>query len=211
MKVHRIILLLLLLAIGLPILANAQDSIPLLEKCKSCVYAVGGKAPSSVLLKMAGIVAVIVLATLFGWFTYHKKRYIFFGSVATLLVIGSYVFAIEKYKNKEYPIQSCDSTICITDSLNAVSTIDSLNPFVVDEFLPVGGEFENLSEFTTASDDEFSEVSSELNEFSDNESEVSQIHSVDAKIKINTEDCILCGDCIGTCTKGLLSVKRNSI
>jgi NAD-dependent dihydropyrimidine dehydrogenase PreA subunit len=176
MKVHRIILLLLLLAIGLPVLVNAQDSIPLLEKCKSCVYAVGGKAPStsSVLLKMAGIVVVIVLATLFGWFTYHKKRYIFFGSVATLLVIGSYVFAIEKYKNKEYPVQSCDSTICITDSLNAVSAIDSLNPFVADEFLPAGGEFENLSEFTTASDDEFSEVSSELNEFSDNESEVSQ-------------------------------------
>lgn len=147
-----------------------------MEKCKSCVYAVGGKAPStsSVLLKMAGIVAVIVLATLFGWFTYHKKRYIIFGSVATLLVIGSYVFAIEKYKNKEYPVQSCDSSICITDSLNAVSTIDSLNPFVADNFLPAGGEFEDLSEFTAASDDEFSEISSELNEFSDNESEVSQ-------------------------------------
>ena len=114
------------------------------------------------------------MATLFGWFTYHKKRYIIFGSVATLLVIGSYVFAIEKYKNKEYPVQSCDSSICITDSLNAVSTIDSLNPFVADNFLPAGGEFEDLSEFTAASDDEFSEISSELNEFSDNESEVSQ-------------------------------------
>ncbi|MDR1975137.1 MAG: 4Fe-4S binding protein [Bacteroidales bacterium] len=159
MKVGRIILLLLLLAIVVPVLANAQDSSPLLEKCQSCVYAVGGKAPStsSVLLKMAGVVAVIVLATLFGWFTYHKKRYIFFGAVATLLVIGSYVFAIEKYINREYPVQSCDSTICITDSLNAAPTVDSLNPFVADEFLPAAGEFEYLSEFTTASDDEFSE------------------------------------------------------
>jgi ferredoxin len=161
MKVDRIILLLLLLAIGLPVLANAQDSSPLLEKCNSCVYAVGGKAPStsSVLLKMAGLVAVIVLATLFGWFTYHKKRYIFFGAVATLLVIGSYVFAIEKYKNREYPVQSCDSTICITDSLNAAPTVDSLNSFATDEFLPAADEFEYLSEFTTASDDEFSEFS----------------------------------------------------
>jgi polyferredoxin len=37
------------------------------------------------------------------------------------------------------------------------------------------------------------------------------IHFKDNKIKINTKDCILCGDCIGACKKNLLLLKNKSI
>ncbi|MDR1973231.1 MAG: 4Fe-4S binding protein, partial [Bacteroidales bacterium] len=162
----------------------------------------GGEAPSrsSVLLKMAGLVSVIVLATVFGWFTYHKKRYIFFGSAATLLVIGSYVYAIEKYKNREYPVQLCDLTLCLIDSSTALSTVDSLNLFVGEEFLAAGGEFEDLSELPTGSDAEFSEFSSQLNEFSDQESEVSQ-PSIDKNLLYQTIVLLMLSAIIGLTVK----------
>jgi ferredoxin len=149
---------------------------------------------------MAGLVSVIVLATVFGWFTYHKKRYIFFGSAATLLVIGSYVYAIEKYKNREYPVQLCDLTLCLIDSSTALSTVDSLNLFVGEEFLAAGGEFEDLSELPTGSDAEFSEFSSQLNEFSDQESEVSQ-PSIDKNLLYQTIVLLMLSAIIGLTVK----------
>ena len=125
------------------------NSIPLLEKCKTCAYAIGGiPSTSSILTKMGGIVFIIILAALFGWFTYRKKRYIIFGSIATLLVIGSYIYSIERYKNIENSSLLCKENRCIIDSLNNTETIfltDSLQAVSPDEFLPANSDFEDIS------------------------------------------------------------------
>jgi NAD-dependent dihydropyrimidine dehydrogenase PreA subunit len=100
-----------------------------LENCKNCLYA-SAEAPSvsSVLLKMGGIAGIIVLATAYGWFSYRKKRYLFLGSLAVLLVVTSYMYSIEKYSS---PL--CDTAACIIP--------DSLQSLDQEEFLPVGPEF----------------------------------------------------------------------
>jgi hypothetical protein len=110
-----------------------------LENCKTCISA-GAESPplSSMLLKMGGIVCIIALATFYGWFSYRKKTYLFLGNFAALLVIGSYAFSIRTHKNQEYLAPPCDTTACVVR--------DSLQSFGQEEFLPVGAEFEDISE-----------------------------------------------------------------
>ena len=207
MKILRATVSFLLLTVVFPTIIKAQDSLPLLDKCKTCAYAVGGTpATSSILAKMGGIVFIIILAASFGWFTYRKKRYIIFGSIATLLVIGSYIYSIERYKNMESFSPLCEENICITDSFKNTETtflLDSLQTVSSDEFLPANSDFEDISglgdEFAEFSS-EFSEFSSELDEFSSDKPEIS-LTTGDKKLLYQTIILLILSAVIGLTIK----------
>lgn len=144
-----------------------SDSIP--ENCKTCIY-VGAQnqevSTSSIITKMAIIMAVIFLATAYGWFTYRKKLYLFLGSLALVLVGGSYIYALVNTQKPENTALPCGPVCVITDSIKsappAVST-DSSKFIKADEFNAIGDEFQNAD--SSVSKDEFS---SSLDSFSDN-------------------------------------------
>jgi NAD-dependent dihydropyrimidine dehydrogenase PreA subunit len=172
MKVKKFILSLFLLIIAFAAFAENPDKFPNLENCKTCIYA-STEAPSisSILFKMGGIIGIIILATLYGWFSYHKKIYLFLGSLAALLVICSYTYSIEIYKNQDSLSPLCDTTTCIV--------LDSLQSFNQGEFLPAGDEFESVTE-----NDEFS---ADLDEFSASDTDKKEaIHRANKKEPLQT-------------------------
>ncbi len=151
MKRRNIVLMLLLIVIVFSAFANKTDGIPNLEDCKTCVYAGTGSSSasaSSIVLRMCAIISVIILAMAYGWISFRKKIYLFLGSTAVLLVSGSYIYSLEKYKHPDYPSPLCATECLIADSVKSIgvlNSIDSLNPFSKDQFSPVSSDFENAN------------------------------------------------------------------
>lgn len=149
--------------------AGVKDSVSVPENCKTCIY-VGAQnqevSTSSIITKMVILMAVIVLATAYGWFTYRKKLHLFLGSFALVLVGGSYIYALVNTYKPENTTLPCGPVCIITDSIKsappAVST-DSSKFIKTDEFNAIGDEFRNAD--SIMSNNEFS---SSLDSFSDN-------------------------------------------
>lgn len=149
--------------------AGVKDTVSITENCKTCIY-VGAQnqsvSTSSIITKMVIIMAVIVLVTAYGWFTYRKKLHLFLGSVALVLVGGSYIYALVNTKNLENTTLPCGPTCIITDSIKSTLPAvlpDSSKIIKTDEFNAIGDEFQNAD--SIVSNDEFS---SSLDSFSEN-------------------------------------------
>jgi NAD-dependent dihydropyrimidine dehydrogenase PreA subunit len=148
--------ILLLMMVAFSTLAAAPDSSDIWDKCRSCIY-VTGEAPSllSIVAKMLGVVAVIVLAAGYGWKTSRRKIYLLAGGLACCLVIGSYIYSIAAFRQPGNPSALCP----IVDSCPA------------EKFMPVGAEFEDADAPSS------SEFSSTLDEFSPAEKAVAEAPS----------------------------------
>ncbi|MBK8806009.1 MAG: 4Fe-4S binding protein [Bacteroidales bacterium] len=149
--------------------AGVKDSVSIPENCKTCTY-VGDQnqevSTSSIITKMIIILAVIAMATAYGWFTYRKKLYLFLGTVALVLVGGSYIYALVNTEKIEKTALPCGPTCVITDSIKSASPVvspDSSKFIKTDEFNAIGDEFQNAD--SIVSNDEFS---SSVDSFSDN-------------------------------------------
>jgi NAD-dependent dihydropyrimidine dehydrogenase PreA subunit len=142
-----------------------------IENCKTCVY--GNIENESTIIgsptvKIGIIAFLIMIVTIYSWFSYHKKRFVFIGFMAFFMVVGSYTFAIVKHNNKPHLSQPCDFGVFAKDTspVNHESVgSDSLILKSREMFKPVGDEFVDANYANISTNTDSSLIKSEfLNE-----------------------------------------------
>ncbi len=133
--------------------AYATDSIQTGANCpyyQSCEVSTQSHFSVELLLKMAGMLLIVFLATRFFYLKKSHLKYIIIGSAVSLVIVGATLFPI--VYNYQTPSEKCDTALISKHTGTSNS----------NEFFAAGNEFESGNKTSTPKTDDFESANNEF-------------------------------------------------